>query len=217
MIALVAGGTGLVGQALVANLLGDAQVSGVHALARTVPAAAGAGGPSWHDWDWLDAADAPAVDAAFCCLGTTHREAGSREAFAAVDRDLTLRFAERARGMGASRFGLVSSVGAAPGARSHYLRVKGEVEQALDALGFEALHIMRPSLLLGVRGQTRPAEDLAQKLAPALGPALRGPLARYRPVPAQRVAEQLACSVLHGPVGRHVHYPWLPDTPSHRS
>lgn len=204
--ALLAGGTGLVGGRVLESLrrLG---VAPVHALARTLPD--DGEGLHWHDWSWLDSDPLPACAMAFCCLGTTHAQAGSKTAFAAVDRDLVLHFAERARAAGASRFGLVSSVGADAGARSHYMRIKGQVEDAISAMGFEALHIIRPSLLLGSRGGSRPAEDLAQKLAPAAGALLAGPLRRYRPVRADKVARQLVRAVLAGEGGRHVHYPWI--------
>lgn len=203
---LLAGGTGLVGGQVLAHLrrLGLAPV---HALVRSVRADEDA--VHWHDWAWLDRDPLPGCAMAFCCLGTTHAQAGSKAAFAAVDRDLVLHFAERARIAGVTRFGLVSSVGADAGARSHYMRIKGEVEDAISAMGFEALHIIRPSLLLGSRGQSRPAEDIAQKLAPAAGALMAGSLRRYRPIRADEVARQLVRAVVAGEAGRHVHYPWL--------
>lgn len=203
---LLAGGTGLVGGQVLAHLrrLGMAPV---HALARsTRPDERGV---HWQDWAWLDTDPLPQCAMAFCCLGTTHAQAGSKAAFAAVDRDLVLHFAERARAAGVARFGLVSSVGADAGAPSHYLRIKGEAEDAISAMDFDALHIIRPSLLLGSRAESRPAEDLAQKLAPAAGAVMVGPLRRYRPVRADEVARQLVRAVVTGEAGRHVHYPWL--------
>lgn len=204
--ALLAGATGLVG-GQVQESLRRLGVTPVHALARS-PRDDG-DGLHWHDWVWLEVEPLPACAMAFCCLGTTHAQAGSKAAFAAVDRDLVLYFAERARVAGATRFGLVSSVGADAGARSHYLRIKGEAEAGVSAMGFEALHIIRPSLLLGERADSRPAEDLAQKLAPAAGALMAGPMRRYRPVRADEVARQLVQAVVMGEAGRHVHYPWI--------
>lgn len=204
--ALLAGGTGLVGGQVLESLrrLG---VAPIHALARAPRT--GDEGVHWHEWSWLDVAPLPGCSMAFCCLGTTHAQAGSKAAFAAVDRDLVLHFAERARAAGVRRFGLVSSVGADAGARSHYLRIKGQVEDAVSEMDFEALHIIRPSLLLGSRADSRPAEDLAQKLAPAAGALMVGPMGRYRPVRADKVARQLVRAVVAGEAGRHVHYPWI--------
>lgn len=205
--ALLAGGTGLVGGHVLTHLRRLGMVP-VHALTRSLRPDERA--VHWHDWAWLETDPLPQCAMAFCCVGTTHAQAGSKAAFAAVDRDLVLHFAERARAAaGVSRFGLVSSVGADARARSHYLRIKGEIEDGLTAMDFEALHIIRPSLLLGRRTESRPAEDLAQKLAPAAGALMGGALRRYRPVRAEEVARQLVRVVVTGEGGRHVHYPWL--------
>ena len=107
----VAGATGLIGQALLSRLAGDVRARDVHALARRPPAEHGA--VQWHDWEWLNLPDAlPALDLAFCCLGTTRRQAGSRDAFEAVDHALVLRFARAMRAAGVRNFSVVSSAGA---------------------------------------------------------------------------------------------------------
>jgi uncharacterized protein YbjT (DUF2867 family) len=69
-----------------------------------------------------------------------------------------------------------------------YNRVKGEVERDVAAVGFEGLAILRPSLILGDRAERRPAERLAQALAPLAAPLLLGPLRKYRAIRAQSVA-----------------------------
>lgn len=207
--AWLAGGTGLVGSALLARMRDDERIAAIDALCRQPPGAPDTG-VNWRAWQWLDEEPSSDCDVAFCCLGTTHKQAGSREAFAAVDRDLVLHFAERAKQAGASRFGLISSIGASPRARSHYMRIKGEVEARLATMGFDALHILQPSLLLGKRNDTRPAEDLAQRCAPLIGGLMRGPLSLYRPVPAEKVAHCLLEATLEGEQGMHVHYPWGP-------
>lgn len=207
----LAGGTGLVGRALLARMRSDPRIASIDALCRQSPTTPQAG-VQWRPWSWLDEGADLACDIAFCCLGTTHKQAGSRAAFAAVDRDLVLHFAERAQQAGARRFGLISSVGASAKARSHYMRIKGEVEERLRAMNFGALHIVQPSLLLGQRADTRVAEDLAQRCAPLFGNLMRGALVRYRPVPAERVAACLLDATLEGEPGVHVHYPWLTDS-----
>lgn len=207
--AWVAGGTGLVGRALLARMRDDSRIAAIDALCRQPPGGHD-GRVQWREWSWIDdEATSGGCDIALCCLGTTHKQAGSRQAFAAVDRDLVLHFAERARQAGARTFGLISSVGASSRARSHYMRIKGEVEDRLRAMGFEALQIVQPSLLLGQRPDTRVAEDIAQRCAPLIGGLMRGSLARYRPVPADTVAACLLESSLEGESGAHVHYPWL--------
>ena len=86
------------------------------------------------------------AEAALCCLGTTIRRAGSQQAFRAVDIDCVLSFARAALGAGARRFVVISSVGANPDSKNFYLRTKGEMEQELEALGFESLDILQPSI-----------------------------------------------------------------------
>jgi uncharacterized protein YbjT (DUF2867 family) len=128
------------------------------------------------------------AEVAFCALGTTMRSAGSREAFRRVDFDLVLAFARAAHAAGAQRFVLVSAIGADPGANNFYLRIKGETEEAVTALGFAALDIMQPGLLLGTRKEWRPLELAASLVMPVLNLALHGPGEQYRAIPASVVA-----------------------------
>src|SRR5882757_10781954 len=93
---------------------------------------------------------------ALCCLGTTIRQAGSEQAFRQVDIDAVLAFARTAKAAQAQRFVVVSSAGADKTSKHFYLRTKGEMEEALQGLGFVSLDILEPSLLLGWRGEIRP-------------------------------------------------------------
>ena len=189
-VALLAGATGLVGAALLERLLAAADYAQVHALART-PSLAAAAGLHQHlvDFDSLGQLDLGApVDVAFCALGTTMRAAGSREAFERVDHDAIVAVAELAMRRHARRFVLVSSVGADPEARNFYLRVKGRTEAAVARLGFEAVDLLRPGLLLGRRRERRPLEQASGRIMRWLNPLLAGPLARYRAIEANEVA-----------------------------
>jgi len=202
--AIIAGATGLVGSALVEALLVDGTVGTVHVLVR-------AERPDWrkrrglmqHVVDYrAGLTGLPAVDDAFCCLGTTIKAAGSQEAFRAVDYDAALAFARAARAAGATRMGLVSALGANPQSGVFYNRVKGEVERAIAALGFESMIIARPSLLLGDRtalGQpTRRGERIAAALATPLGWLMPRSV---RPIEAAVVARALMRSVQRGEPG----------------
>jgi uncharacterized protein YbjT (DUF2867 family) len=141
---------------------------------------------------WPLPAKLPAIDLALCALGTTMAAAGSREAFRAVDFDAVLQFAQAARAAGATRFGLISALGADARSPVFYNRVKGEAEAAVAALGFKQLVIAQPSLLLGERAalgqQPRAGEGLAQRLSPLLAPWTPK---RWRPVAAEAVASSL--------------------------
>jgi uncharacterized protein YbjT (DUF2867 family) len=86
---------------------------------------------------------------AFCCLGTTLRQAGSLAAFRAVDHDLVLRFARFAQTAGAQQLLCISSVAANPAAKNDYLRIKGETERELEALRLPSLHLLQPGCSAG--------------------------------------------------------------------
>ncbi len=131
-----------------------------------------------------------------CTIGSTLRAAGSQEAFAAIDRDLVLALAGIARRRGARQAIVVSSVGASATSSNFYLRVKGEMEVGIEALGFERVDFLQPGLLLGDRGvEKRPGERLGQLLAPLFNPLLPGPLRRYRAIGADVVAAALVALV----------------------
>jgi len=122
---------------------------------------------------------------AICCLGTTLKQAGSKEAFRAVDYDTIVAFAAAAREKGAQRFVLVSSIGANPRAGNFYLRTKGETEEALACLRYPQLTVLRPSFIddEGRRGEHRPLERLTLPVARIVF-AVIGKTSRYAPVSA---------------------------------
>ncbi|MDD3765017.1 MAG: NAD(P)H-binding protein [Nevskiales bacterium] len=206
--AVIAGATGLVGRHLLQQLLADPAWSEVRALSRRA----------------LDIEDPKLkvvlcdyaqperlgellrADDVFCCLGTTLKTAGSREAFEDVDYRMVVALARAARDAGARQFLVISAVGASPKAAAFYSRVKGRMEQAVSALGFETVQILRPSLLLGERDEHRPAEALGQHLAPLLNPLLPGRLRRYRAVSGAAVADALRQLALREQRGVHVQH-----------
>jgi uncharacterized protein YbjT (DUF2867 family) len=125
---------------------------------------------------------------AFCCLGTTLKQAGSEKAFRQVDHDLVLSFARAAKAAQAQRFVVVTTAGADARSRNFYLRVKGEVEQGLERMGFQSLDILQPGPLLGLRNPLRPLELLATVLMPLANPFLGGNRVVYRGISARTVA-----------------------------
>lgn len=200
---LLAGATGLVGRHALAQLLAAPACSAVVAPTRRALDVAHAKlhnpivdfGQLPEQASWWQA------DAAICALGTTMKQAGSREAFRRVDHDYPLAFARLARRHGAGSFVLNSAMGADAGSRVFYTRVKGELERDLQALGFASLTVVRPGLIGGERAQPRGAERLAGAVLGALGPLLPR---RYRINPATRVAAALVEHALRPRAGRHV-------------
>jgi uncharacterized protein YbjT (DUF2867 family) len=210
---LLAGASGLVGGRVLARLLAPTRGPRVLAPVRrpltvehrrltVLQAELGDAGADAGLGERLRAA-VPQVGTYICCLGTTIRTAGSREAFLAVDRDLVLRLGAIARELGARQAILVSSVGASAQSGNFYLRVKGEAERGLAALGFNRVDVLRPGLLLGERGESRPGERLAQRLLPKVDALLPGRLQRYRSIAADDVAA--AAVALIGAKAKDVH------------
>ena len=206
--ALVAGATGAVGAPLVQQLLADARYGTVKVLSRRPL-------PFIHrklrllplDESGAAALGAElAADDVFCCLGTTQKKAGSRAAFERVDYHLVLDVARAALAQGARQFLVVSAAGAALKSPSFYSRVKARMEQAVMELGYTSIHVLRPSLLLARRSESRPAEWLGQKLAPLINPLLSGKLAIYRAIPAETVADAMVRLALRQLPGQHVHH-----------
>lgn len=200
MKAVVVGATGLVGEALLAEL-----------ARQGIPAAAIARrpGPAQLGIQWrvadlarLTAKDIPDdATVALCALGTTIKAAGSQEAFRAVDHGLVLTFAKACHSAGIQTFVVVSAAGANAKSRVFYSLVKGEMERDLAGLGFASLTVLHPGLLLGERKESRPLERLAIQVTRALRPILP---AAARGVEAAAVAHHMVLRAKAATPGIHV-------------
>lgn len=196
---LLIGATGLVGREVLRLALADKRVSRVIApTRRALPPDPKLENPLPDFHDLPVSAPWWQVDAVICTLGTTIKKAGSRDEFRRIDHDLPLAFAKLARENGAEAFALNSSLGADPDSRSFYLRTKGEAERDLAELDFSSLTFVRPSVIGGNRDESRPGERVAAFLLGALRPLIP---ARYRVVPATRIAGALLESTLAGAPG----------------
>ena len=164
-IALVTGATGLVGKQLMDQLLAIDYYTKIKVFTRR---------PLNYkdnrieefviDFDKLEnhKDDMDAHDH-FCCLGTTLRKAGSKEAFVKIDHDYPLQLAEIAMGSPSFvQFIVVTAVGANSSSPLFYNQVKGQIEDSLMELGMKRLHIFQPSLLLGPREDFRFMENVAK-------------------------------------------------------
>ncbi len=191
--AVVLGATGLVGQALLGLLLADRRYARVRCVVRRP---LDREHPKLEndvvDFERLgEASEFSRADHVFVCLGTTIKKAGSRDAFYRVDHDYVVHAARESAGHGVAHFAWVSAMGANPRSAIFYNRVKGQVERDVAALGLTAWSAVRPSLLLGQRGEHRPGEAAAIAVAGALAWAMIGPLRFYKPIPAKNVAASL--------------------------
>lgn len=205
--ALLAGATGLVGGHLLETLRNENAYQRIIVLTRRPIKLANPRNIDvrFVNFDHLSPADVAGGDDVFCALGTTIKKAGSQPAFRKVDFEAIVNLARATLEAGAKRFTVVSSVGADPKSSNFYLRVKGETEQAIAALGFEAIHLMRPSLLLGTRDESRTGEAFARTIMPTLNWALVGSLSKYRAIPALTVAQAMVHAAQSNITGNHVH------------
>jgi uncharacterized protein YbjT (DUF2867 family) len=197
------GATGLVGRLVLARLLDAPQVARVVAPTRRPldvreprllnPMLDFDAPPEDADW-W-------AVDAVICTLGTTSADAGSQAAFRRVDHDYPLQVARLARRHGARAYVLNSALGANARSSIFYNRVKGELEEALAALDYPSLALVRPGLIDGERAQPRPGERRALAVSRLMRPLL--PM-KWRPSRAGRIADVLVEAALHPTPGNSV-------------
>ena len=194
MTVLLAGATGLVGSRVLA-LRPDIVPVGRRAT--------GVAGEILADFAALS--PLPPALVAVSALGTTIRAAGSQAAFRAVDHDAVLAFARAAQAAGARHFIVITAVGADAASGVFYLRVKGEVERGLAALGFDRLDIVQPGLILGPRAERRPVEAFFQRLALLLSPLFVGTLGKYGAISADALARAVAALCDRSEPGRFVH------------
>ena len=202
--AIVAGATGLTGGHLLSKLLADKCYARVTALVRKASLPA-------HrklseivvDFDALPVL--PLANDAYCCLGTTIKKAGSQAAFRKVDFEFVLDFARAAKAARVKRFLVISSLGASARSPIFYSRVKGEMENALRELGFDALHIFHPSLILGEREEQRPAERFGVAALGAMSKLLLGPMKKYRAIESATIARAMICAATSNENGTHIY------------
>jgi uncharacterized protein YbjT (DUF2867 family) len=190
-VALVVGASGLVGHQLVDLLLESPAYSEVIILLRRpfFPSRKNLREIVF-DFENPDASVVLADDV-FCCLGTTMKRAGSKDAFRKVDYTYPLAIAELALKNGAQQFLIVTAMGANSKSLFFYNRVKGELEEELLKLNYPRLKIVRPSLLLGQRQELRMGEKLGELFLRSLMFMMIGPLKKYSAIESAKVARAM--------------------------
>jgi uncharacterized protein YbjT (DUF2867 family) len=118
---------------------------------------------------------------------------------------MPLRAAQEALKAGAEQFIVVSSVGADAESKNFYLRTKGEMERELARLPFEAIHILRPSLLIGKRAEFRLGEAIAMKIAPALDLLTLGSLRKYHSMRAEMAGRAMVAAAKQNKNGTNIY------------
>ncbi|MUT67921.1 NAD(P)H-binding protein [Paenibacillus sp. NEAU-GSW1] len=209
---LLAGATGMVGGALLRQLLADPACSAVTVLARRPLELKDASLDRSKlrviiaDFDCLgDALDDVAVDVVFCALGTTIKTAGSQEAFRKVDYQYPLELARWAELSGAKHYMVITAMGASTSSAFFYSRVKGELQERLAELPLESIHFFQPSLLHGERQTFRLVESIGAVLSKGISWLLVGPLRPYRPIAGEAVASAMRAAARQAASGKPAH------------
>ena len=205
--ALIVGASGLVGGHLLRLLLTNPRYSEVISVGRReLPLIYPNLEQRVIDFDKMkEYASDLVADDVFCCLGTTIKKAGSKEAFHKVDYTYVTQLADITAQRGASQFLVVSAMGADAGSMFFYNKVKGEMEEHVKEQPFSSVHIFRPALLLGEREEQRTGEEFASKIMKPLSGLMIGPLEKYKPIEAETVARGMLYAASQDQRGIHIH------------
>ena len=192
-IAIVTGATGLVGSSLLTQLLEDPYFTKVISISRRDNGIKHTKLSQYirplDDHEFLKTNIKG--DILFCCLGTTIKKAGSKEAFKRVDLEIPVLMGEIALENQVSAICVVSSIGANANGSNFYLRTKGEMENAILNLGFKKTTIVRPSMLLGNRKEFRFGEEIGKLVMIPSNYLLFGRFKKYRAIKAETVARAM--------------------------
>ncbi len=103
----------------------------------------------------------------FSCIGTTQTQVkGDKKKYREIDYDITLNIANACKKLNAKKFLFISSGGANSSSSNFYLKLKGEIEDAVISVKNNSLCILKPSLLLGRRNNSRFIENIGQIIMP---------------------------------------------------
>lgn len=186
--ALVVGASGLIGKHLTQKLLASQYYNKVTIIVRKKRTIE-------HqkleqlvmDFDKIDTSKIIADDI-FCCLGTTMKQAGSKEAFYNVDFTYPLNFAKAGLANGTKQFLIITAMGADEKSWIYYNRVKGEIEKALSDLRYPTLIILRPSMLAGEREHPRMGEKIGKVVMDFFAPLIPD---NYKVIAGEKVAQAM--------------------------
>jgi uncharacterized protein YbjT (DUF2867 family) len=166
--AVVLGATGLIGSSLVEQLLADDTFSTVRVLVRK-PISIQHPKLEVYITNFSDyegyRKNLGTGDCIFSCIGTTNANVkGDKLLYRSIDFDIPVNAARFGKDAGFKQFLLVSAIGADARSRIFYSRLKGEVEEMIAGYKFSALHIFRPSFLIGRKENKRTGENILTNL-----------------------------------------------------
>ena len=194
-ISIVAGSTGLVGKNVLMQLC-DQKEDVIALTRRPISNLPSNANELIIDFDsFLEDGSLPKCDHVFICLGTTIKTAGSQKNFRKVDIDYCLSIAKKAKDSGAKTLSLISSIGANSSSKNFYLRTKGQLEDAIQEIGFPVVNIFRPSFLVGQRSEKRLYEGVGIMIASFMNLFLVSSARKYRSVKVELLAKTLVSKI----------------------
>ena len=143
-------------------------------------------------------------DDLFCTIGTTIKNAGSKDAFRKVDFEYPKEFATIALQNNVKQFLIISSLGADANSGNFYLKTKGEIQDFLRECNFESVTVLQPSLLLGNRKEFRLGEKIGSFFMKLFSFLLIGNLKKYKPIQSEAVAKAMFSSAQKNYKGFHI-------------
>ena len=190
MKALIIGATGATGKDLLQKLIDDPHFTEIHVFGRRALEI-----NSNKVFEHIINFEKPETwkdlvkgDVAFSCLGTTLKDAGSKEAQRKIDFDYQLNFAKVAKENNVEDFVLVSAYGANPNSKIFYSRMKGELEEEVKKLHFNKLTIFNPGML-DRKNSTRTGEVLGSRIIKFVNKL--GCLENQKPLPTNVLAQAM--------------------------
>lgn len=204
MIVTIAGATGLTGNFCLQELLQNENISGVIAIGRK---------PTDIKHYKLKEVllhnnklpDIVKSDAFICCLGTTIKKAGTKEAFKSIDMELPVYLANKLKNNGCNTVAVVSAMGANPKSSIFYNNVKGQMEEAMKDINLNSLSILRPSIISGPRKEKRFGEKMGLIFMKVINPLLLGSLKNYKAIKASDIAKALVHCVINKKEGTTIY------------
>lgn len=191
--AVIVGASGLIGSRLLELLLADEQYDEILSVVRKSSGKAHAKLKELVvDFSRLEEYKAAIIgDVVFLCVGTTRKKSPDQQEYRSIDYGINLGVAKWAKANGAEEVHLISAMGANVNASIFYNRLKGEIERDLMAMDFPGTFIYQPSLLIGSRAESRPAEYFSQQIVPFFDLFLRAGWSKYHSVKAEEVAQAM--------------------------
>ncbi len=193
--ATILGATGMIGKYLCEEMIKDDYFDAVRLIVRRPISRPNAR----VEVKLVDFSDAESLklsledtDTLFCCIGTTQKNVkGDQDLYRRIDFDIPVRAAKFAKEAGCEKFIIITSVGADAHSRTFYLKLKGELENAIKEIGFETVHIMQPSILLGDRDEKRTGEKFLQGSLKFLSRLFGGSMRKFRAIHGRTVARAM--------------------------